>query len=72
MSTRPFDLDHALKNWKARYPDRMERIKHLRFELYDCRDIQPVTIKGAPRLRGYPETAKCIEEMLEALGASLS
>ena len=71
MTTRPFDLDHALKSWQQRYPDRMERIKYLRFELYDCRDVRPVLVRSHTRLRGYPETAKRIEEMLEALGASL-
>ncbi len=72
MTTRPFNLDHALKNWRERYPDKMERIKQLRWELYDCRDVRPVGVRNHVRLRGYPETAKCIEEMLEALGASLS
>ncbi len=70
MSGTPFDRDRALKNWKARYPDRTERIKHLRFELYDCRDVRLVLVRNHTRLRGYPETARCIEEMLEALGAT--
>ncbi len=72
MTTRPFNLDHALENWQERYPDRTERIKQLRWELYDCRDVRPVLVRNNTRLRGYPETARCIEEMLEALGASLS
>ncbi len=71
MTTRSFDLEHALKNWRELYPDRMERIKHLRSELYDCRDVRPVGVRNHMRLRGYPETAKCIEMMLEAEGASL-
>ncbi len=69
---KSFDLDRALAAWQERYPDEMELIKHLRFELYDCRDVRPVLVRNHTRLRGYPETARCIEEMLEALGASLS
>ncbi len=72
MSGTSFNRDFALENWRERYPDRMERIKQLRRELYDCRDVRPVLVRSHTRLRGYPETAKCIEEMLEALGASLS
>ncbi len=69
MSGRSFNRDFALENWRERYPDEMELIKHLRWELYDCRDVRPVGVMNHMRLRGYPETAKCIEEMLEALGA---
>ncbi len=72
MSGTPFNRDFALENWRERYPDEMELIKQLRWELYDCRDVRPVGVMNHMRLRGYPETAKCIEEMLEALGASLS
>jgi len=67
---RPFDLDRALTAWQERYPDRTERIKQLRWELYDCRDVRLFLVRSHTRLRGYPETAKHIEEMLEALGAS--
>ena len=69
---KPFDLDRALAAWQERYPDEMELIKQLRWELYDCRDVRPVGVRNHTRLRGYPETAKCIEEMLEAEGATLS
>ncbi len=68
MSGASFNRDFALENWRERYPDEMELIKQLRWELYDCRDVRPVLVRNNTRLRGYPETAKCIEEMLEALG----
>lgn len=63
-SGHPFNLRHAIENWRENIPDKGERIVALRSMLYDCRDNRWVSTGRKMIQREYPVTAACLQAML--------
>lgn len=68
MKPAPFNVMHALDEWRQVYPDRAERIQALKRELRRCQRKSYYTDRGThKRSIEYPITEKAIKRMLEVL-----